>query len=169
MGKRQCKGTNKQGQPCGAHPIGDGDLCISHSDRETQDRLGFGGPQEGSGRPRRPREIELIQEVAEEMREQIRQVWRDGIQATRHVVVGNGPSAHLEEIPDQTERRHTIEAINDRLHGKPTVQADIAAAVDVNLNLVTDNDLRDQLATVRRRLAAARPVKPSGPDAGDRA
>lgn len=39
--------------------------------------------------------------------------------------------------------------------------------VDVNLNLLTDHDLREQAADLRRRLAAARSVKPSGLDAGD--
>lgn len=39
--------------------------------------------------------------------------------------------------------------------------------VEVNLNLVTDHDLREQAAALRRGLAAARSVKPGGPAAGD--
>ncbi len=42
-----------------------------------------------------------------------------------------------------------------------------AGDVEVNLSLVTDPDLRDRAADLRARLAAARPVKPGRPDAGN--
>lgn len=129
--------------------------------------MGFGGSQEGAGRPRRPREIELIQDVAEEFRDQLRAVYSEGLTATRSVVVWTGETATVEEVPDHGHRLKTAQEIQDRLHGKPRASTDVAATVDVNLNLVTDGDLRERAADLRRRLAASRPVKSGGPDARD--
>lgn len=169
MAKRQCQGQTKKGASCKAAPLKDSDYCLAHADGETRALIGFGGAENGAlgGRPRRPREIELIQEVAEEFRDDLRAVYSEGLTAERGVVVGDGENARVEYVADHSHRLRTAQEIQDRLHGKPRSTNDVAAHVDVNLNLVTDGDLREQAAALRRGLAANRPVKPSGLDAGD--
>lgn len=97
----------------------DNGFCMAHQPDNVKDSRGFGGSQEGSGRPRKPRLSELYAEVAEEMREKIREVLVEGLNADRGVVVGNGPTAHVEQVPDIPTRLKTAAEIADRTDGKP--------------------------------------------------
>jgi hypothetical protein len=63
--RRACKGTTKKGKPCGAPPMKDSDLCLSH-DRKAKEERGFGGPQAGSGRPRLPTPTEVARDLVEQ-------------------------------------------------------------------------------------------------------
>jgi hypothetical protein len=45
----------------------------------------------------------------------------DALDADRPVVVGNGPHATVEMVPDHDTRMKAAEAILNRLYGKPTV------------------------------------------------
>ena len=169
MGKRQCKGTNKQGQPCGSPPVHESDYCLSHGGKDWQS-VGFGGAQPGAGRPPNPKPLEIMRERVEaEVDALLEPYFRAVKGAMLYGTQQRTGEIRLSEFPDIGARINAAEKLFDRVYGKPTTQADITAAVDVNLNLVTDDELRDAAATLRRRLAAARPVKPSGPDAGDRA
>lgn len=46
-----CSGVNKAGEPCGAHPLHGTERCLAHTPGASE-TVGFGGPQEGSGRPK---------------------------------------------------------------------------------------------------------------------
>jgi hypothetical protein len=82
VSKRQCKGTNKAGEPCGAAPLVGSDHCLAH-DEEARGSTGFGGPQPGSGRPRIPRKTELaIAAIYERIAEPI-QVLFDACEAVK--------------------------------------------------------------------------------------
>src|ERR1017187_5555786 len=98
MAKRQCQGTTKKDKRCRAAPLRDSDYCLAHADEETRASTGFGGADAGAlgGRPRRPREIELIQEVADEFKDELRAVYSDGLTAVRGIVVGDGENARVE-------------------------------------------------------------------------
>lgn len=155
---RCCKGTNKAGAPCGSRPLRGKDFCFAH-DEESKASGRFGGPEHGKlgGRPRRPREIELIQQVAEEKKAQLRAVYVDGLEADRAVVVGNGPSAHVEHVADHPHRLRTAESILDRLHGKPatTIDANVQQhTLQVNLD-ASDPDTRGLIADLLRRRPAS--------------
>ncbi len=65
MTKRACQGKTKKGKPCKAAPLKDSDYCLAHSDKETRESTGFGGAQDGAGRPRLPRPSEVAQELVE--------------------------------------------------------------------------------------------------------
>ena len=163
MSDRRCTATTKQGKPCRSRPLAGSDKCLAHSDAQTRTDLHF----VSQGRPRRPREIELVQEVADEFKAQMRAVLTDGLVADRAVVVGNGPTAYVETVPDHPQRLATFKEIIDRLHGKPqqTTTIDSHGPL-VNLNLVTDGILRTEAADLRRRLALDRAVEPRGFDVG---
>lgn len=165
MAQRKCKAKTKTGKSCRNTAVLEDGYCVAHTPNDADSRRLIGGPKPGAGRPRRPREIELIQEVAEEFKDDLRAVYSDGLTATRSVVVWTGDSAEVEEVPDHAHRLRTAQEIQDRLHGKPRQSADIASTVDVNLNLVMDHELREHAADLRRRLAERRAVKPSGLDA----
>lgn len=120
---RQCNATTKAGKACKAAPLKDQDVCLAHADAETRKSTGFVG--ENGGRPRKPRTSEIYAQVAEEMREEIREVLKRGLKATRHVVVGNGPDAHVEEIPDIPMQVKTAAELADRTDGKPRQAVEI--------------------------------------------
>jgi hypothetical protein len=48
--------------------------------------------------------------------------------ATRHVVVGNGPTAHVEEVPDIPTRLAAAKEVMDRTHGKSKQVNEITGA-----------------------------------------
>lgn len=164
-----CVSLTRAGKPCRARPLKGTDLCLSHSDRDTQVSIGFGGPQEGAGRPRRPREIELIQEVADEYRQELRDVFSDGLIAERGVVVGDGEHARVEYVTDNSHRLATAKEILDRLHGKPTQRVDVPPAVNIESfqALIVDPDARLLAAELRRRVAHGRALQPGGAGTSD--
>lgn len=156
-----CKATvskgSREGEVCGKPLWGDTEKCWGHQPKEVKEAKGFGGAQEGSGRPRRPREIELYQEVANEFQEEIRQALRDGLTAKRAVVVGNGSDAHTEEVDDIPTRLKTVDMIADRLHGKPRQSTEISGpqGQPIAATVITDSDVAEAARDVLRRAASS--------------
>jgi hypothetical protein len=115
--------------------------------------MGFVG--ENGGRPRKPRTSEIYAQVAEEMREEIREVLKRGLMATRHVVVGNGPEAHVEEIPDIPMQVKTAAELADRTDGKPRQSVEMSGpeGQPITTNLISDPSLAQAARDVLRRAA----------------
>lgn len=160
MAKRTCTATTVRGKPCQAAPLKGTDRCGAHPLSPASPR--FGSPEQASqagqlgGRPRRPREIELVQEVADEYRDEMRLVLIEGLQAQRGIVVGDGESARVEFVADHSQRLRTFQEIQDRLHGKPRTTLD--ATLDqrnltVNVD-VADSETRGLIADFLRRRPA---------------
>lgn len=118
--KPRCKATTKQNAPCKAAPLTDTDFCLAHSDAETREKTGFVADNGMGGRKKRPSEIEMYEKVWRENTADIEAALKRGITATRHVVVGNGPSAHVEEVADIPTQLKAVEIFTDRLVGRPT-------------------------------------------------
>lgn len=59
-----CVAVTKSGRPCSCRAISGSDRCVSHLAPEHKAALGFGGPQPGSGRPRKPRATAIVAEAA---------------------------------------------------------------------------------------------------------
>lgn len=126
--KRACKSKTKAGKACSRPPVTGTEFCIAHSPKELRDKKGFGGAQPGSGQPRKPRLVETLREKVEaEIEDWIRPFY-EGQTATRHVVVGNGPSAHVEEVVDIPTRMAASREIFDRIEGKPRQTTELTGA-----------------------------------------
>lgn len=57
---------NGKGEPCGAYARKGKATCISHADKVEQESAGFGGSQEGAGRPRLPSPTEVARKLIED-------------------------------------------------------------------------------------------------------
>jgi hypothetical protein len=124
MTRRRCTGQTKKGQPCKAAPLKDRDVCLAHADEELRLSAGFGGVQQGSGRPRVPRVTdvyadELHRRVGEHVEELIGRLVSIAMDAERTVVVGTGPNARTEIAPDQVLQLAALRELNDRILGRP--------------------------------------------------
>ena len=128
-----CTATTKSGEPCKATAKNGLDVCNAHAPEEVKERLGFGGSQPGAGRPRNPSKVEVLREKLEAEWDEWFGVLTEARNATRHVVVGNGPTAHVEEIPDLPTRLAAFREIMDRAHGKPKQTAEVSGNVGVTL------------------------------------
>jgi hypothetical protein len=160
---RRCTGTTRRGTPCKATPRGDTGLCNAHSPKETQDSAGFGGPQPGAGRPRKPRVVDVIRERIEQDMEPVIAALVDALSADRGVVVGAGESAELELIPDHAARIAAARELLDRAYGRarqalevtgedggPVALDDVGEALD--LRKLSDEEL-EQLEELVTRAA----------------
>ena len=168
--KRSCKATTRAGKPCKSPPQKEGDYCLAHASAEVRDSVGFIARNGKGGRPRRPREIELIQEVAEQFRAALREVYATGLTAERAVVVGNGPSAHVEMVPDLPHRLAVAKEINDRLHGRPRQQTEITGGDGgpVEVKLPTEAEWHAEVAQALVAVGAvAAPEQSGGDDSPD--
>lgn len=162
MAKRTCKGTTKKGTPCKARPLHDGDFCLAHADEETRESAGFGGAQEGAGRPARPRVVDVIRERIEADVEKVISVLEEALEATRPVVVGSGEHAEVEMVTDYVVRIHAARELLDRAYGKPKQQTEVTGADGGPVQTTTDVDIADPesrrlLGELLRRAAPPRP------------
>lgn len=129
-GKRKCSGTTKAGKPCKANPIKGTDFCLSHSDAETRASVGFTAEAgKLGGRPKTPTVIDAIREEVERRMDEITgALWELANAAERAVVVGNGPDAHVEIVPDNDLRLKALRELLDRSHGRPKQATELTGA-----------------------------------------
>ncbi|MCA1572668.1 MAG: hypothetical protein LC798_20710, partial [Chloroflexi bacterium] len=118
-GKHGCTGTTRKGEPCGAWPLKDRDVCLAHSDLETRASVRFGGVQPGGGRPKNPRAVDVLRERIEQNIDRWLAPIEEALAAERGIVVGMGEDASLEFIPDHAIRLRAAAEGFDRVYGKP--------------------------------------------------
>jgi hypothetical protein len=156
-----CKATivkgKRAGEVCGKTLYGDTDKCWGHQPKAVKDEKGFGGPQEGSGPPRRPRMSDMFWEVYEEKRSELRAAVDEALTAERAVVVGNGPTAHVELVPDHPTRLKALDMVADRTDGKPRQSVEMSGpeGSPITANLITDPSLAEAARDVLRRAATS--------------
>jgi hypothetical protein len=63
---------------------------------------------------------EDVKEMLLELTPAVVRVWADALKAERPVVVGNGPHATVEMVPDHDVRIKAGEKIMNRIHGTPS-------------------------------------------------
>lgn len=157
--KRHCKGTTKAGEPCTATPLNEGTViegvavkggyCRSHD----PDLAAAGVPRVparfrefvGPGRPRKPSAIDALKAWMEAHVDEVLAPLVDGLTAEKSVVVGNGPKAHIETVPDKALRIQAARELLDRGYGRPKQVVDAV--------VVTDEDLLERLAQMEGELA----------------
>lgn len=125
--KRACKGTTRAGKPCKAPPLHGGDFCMAHADAKTRESAGFIARNGKQGRPRKPTVIEAIREKVEAQADEVvAKLWHMANNAERAVVVGTGPQARVEIVPDHDLRLKALRELLDRSHGKPKQATEIS-------------------------------------------
>lgn len=144
------------------------DYCSAHNTDLPAD-VRFGSPQQAreaaTGVARAyPRLREVVARKIEENADRIIDAQLEGLDATRAIVVGEGESAYVELHPDYLTRARVGDMLTSRALGKPAtrIEGPSDGGALVNINLVTDHELRSAAADLRRRLASYRAVEPGG-------
>lgn len=162
MAERRCKATTKDGQPCKAAPLRDGDFCLAHADEETRESTGFVAANGKGGRPKNPRVIDVLRERLEERIDDVIGPLFDALEADRGIAVGNGPSARVEYMTDHATRIAAVRELLDRVYGKPRSTTEITGPEGSAIEIVTVEADQDHAAEVARILAQTRAVASNG-------
>lgn len=143
---RACDATNKAGSPCQAAPLLGRPYCRAH-DPDTPGNARFGGSN-GGGRPRKPRAGDVLRERIETDIDKWLKPLEDSLEAGRAVVVGTGPNAWVEVVPDYAVRlRATADAL-DRVYGRPAQSHEVKHSGDASR---LDAEIDALLAEMSRR------------------
>lgn len=139
---RQCKATTKAGKRCKVPAQKDREVCLAH-DQERRGSKGFGGPQPGSGRPKMPRVIDRLREMAEEDVDRFVRPILEGLVAEKAHVVGDGQHARLEFTSDIPTRLKAAAMALDRIYGKPAQALDVKHSAEES---EVDRQIRELLS-----------------------
>jgi hypothetical protein len=160
MAARKCKGTTKTGKPCKAVPIEGGDYCISHADKKTQERLGFGGSQPNAGRPKSLRVVDVMRQRIEEQIDAIIEPYMEEALTAAQLerVPDEEKPGELKwvAVPDHGRRIAAAEKLLDRAYGRPMQQTEITGGGGgpvrtVDLSKLSTEDL-EALDRIEKRL-----------------
>jgi hypothetical protein len=141
----QCAAKTKAGKPCKASARHDSGYCNAHSPKELQERSGFGGSQPGAGAPRKPKAIESLRQRIEADIDRWLQPLEDALTAQRAIVVGDGPEAHVEFVPDYGTRIKAVKEAFDRGFGKAAQALDVKHSAEES---EIDREIRQLLLAV---------------------
>ena len=156
--KRKCHGTTAAtGKPCRATPLRSGTViegiavsgkwCRTHDEdlpaSANLDQVRT--PDQMGGRPRKPRAVDVLKEWMEAHIDEALAPLKEGLTATKSVVVGNGKDAHIEQVPDIPTRMRASQELLDRGYGRPKQTVDAM--------VVTDADLWERIQTMEGELA----------------
>jgi hypothetical protein len=93
---------------------------MAHADAETRESAGFIAANGKGGRPRNPRAVDVLRERIEADIDRWLLPLEDGLKAEHGVVVGDGPTAHVEFFDDHRTRIRAHKEAFDRAYGRPT-------------------------------------------------
>jgi hypothetical protein len=150
MAKPKCTAKTKRGTRCKASPLKGTDRCSAHPLKPGSARY-FGHPEQAreagqqGGRPRKPRAVDVLRERIEADIDRWLQPLEDGLTAQRAVVVGDGPTAHLEFFEDIPTQIKAHREAFDRAFGRPTQPTRDDSLDDI------DSEIREMLSEMRRR------------------
>lgn len=174
--RRACAGTTKAGKPCRAPALKATGYCMVHGPEEVRESKGFGGPQEGAGRPALPKPTELARQLIEK---NVIPVLRPHFAAlgvtlhddgtctydptagakVLHKEAGEGGTTYATTIDDLAAQIAAAERLLDRVYGKPKQATELSGpggdAVRVeggapDLDLLTPEELRAYLELVKK-------------------
>lgn len=138
--------------------------CYAHLSRELLDKLQLRGIGQKVGRPPKPRNVDILKEQVESDIAEYLAPYREAMQAMKQVVVGNGPHARMVEVPDHRTRLQAVEAIYDRIYGKPKQSTEIQATVNMEpVEVPTDTERENAVARILAEsgaLPGMQPVRP---------
>lgn len=126
---QRCTATTKRGTPCQSPRLSGFDVCIGHAPKAEKAKRGFGGAENGKAGGHARRHPKLVERLAEKVEAELDE-WLAPLirarEATRVVVVGNGPNAWTEEHPDIPTQLKATAEVFDRLVGKPKQTQEIS-------------------------------------------
>ena len=161
MAKRRCKAKTKAGNRCKNGAMGNG-FCIAHASRKVKVSQGFGGPQKDSGRPRKPRVVDVLLERVEEKVEAIIAPYMDAVEGACLFTNYEG-EVHVSIHPDLGARIAAAEKLLDRVYGKPKQRTELTGGDGdpvqmevIGAAILGDKKTRKRLADARRSVAAPR-------------
>jgi hypothetical protein len=170
--KRRCQAKTKAGRRCRATPRRDTGLCNAHSPKKVQESAGFGGAQEGAGRPRLPGPHELARKLVEEnIRHVVRPFFRTlGLDLEEDGSVTEcggaikfqwaGVNEPALEMVDLGAQILAAEKLLDRIYGKPRQQlehvGDPERPVEFDGELRLDAETREAISGLLTRRAPPR-------------
>lgn len=149
--KRHCSRKTKKGKACRSWALHGLDVCLSHADEETRRKVGFGGPENAAagGKAKRvPRLTEVLSQRVEERADEIMDKLFLMLDAQRAVVVGTGPKARVEVVPDQDLALKAIREIYDRFEGRPKQATELSGPdggpIPTEAQIPTDKDFEER-------------------------
>lgn len=154
-----CKGTTKAGDPCRSTSVRANGYCFAHQPEEVRRSHGFGGAQEGAGRPRLPRPHERMRERIEEEIEAIVGPYFAALEGA--VIHGTYEGeVFVSEHADHGARIAAAEKLLDRVYGKPRQQLEHTGADGGPIEHAEAPALDDESLELIRELRRRR-VRPS--------
>jgi hypothetical protein len=127
-GKPACRATTRAGTPCKAKPLKGHAFCLAHADEKTRESVGFVADNGKAGRKPNPKPIDILREKVEGEIEKWLKPYEEALEATSGIVVGNGASAELAEVPDYRTRLSAAGAVLDRLYCRPKQATELTGA-----------------------------------------
>jgi hypothetical protein len=181
MTARRCTGTTRAGAPCRAAPLRGRETCSAH-DPLSPAVIRFGSVQQasragarGGAAGRRPRVVDVIRERIEEDIEPVISALVDALTADRGVVVGQGENATVESVPDHDARIKAARELLDRAYGRARQALEhtgaeggpieVKDAAGVDLRRLSDSELKELEALLRRATPGPVPWSPDDDDA----
>jgi hypothetical protein len=118
MPHQPCTARNAKGEPCKSTSVGPDGLCAAH--RKTLDGTGFGGPQPGSGRPRKLKPQDVLRAYLDEKGEELGQ-------AVFGVLV------RLMASQDEMVRLRAAVELGNRMWGRPAQAVELSGSVETTI------------------------------------
>lgn len=158
MAKRRCQGKTKAGKRCRAFPLHGSKLCLAHSDAETRSSVQFVGGQPGSGRPPKPRVVDVLRERVEA---EVELIVAPYFQALSEAVLTATYEGEViaSELPDLAGRIQAAEKLLDRVYGKPRQTIEHAgpeSGPPVAVEFALDDRTREVISNALRQRPATR-------------
>lgn len=127
MSKRQCHGTNRNGEPCKAAPLKGENWCRPHHPETPETDPFKTGRVPNCGRKPVPKVTDILRERVEAEVERVVRPLFDALDAEAALVVGgNSADARLEFAPDHKVRLQAVRDLLDRIYGKPRQSQEIS-------------------------------------------
>jgi hypothetical protein len=159
---KRCAGKTKKDKRCKAYAIKGTDRCLAHSDGETQESVGFGGPQEGAGRPRLPRPHEVLRDRIEKDIDRYLAPVEAALGAGKPVVTWSQSDGEhsIEYVSDPQLGLKALKLVFDYAYGRPRQLVELVGedggAVKHELEF-SDPKVREAMHGLVRAVADARP------------
>jgi hypothetical protein len=126
--------------------------CLAHAPESVREAAGFLRHGKG-GRQKRPTVPQLLRQQIEDQAGEIMATYFEALQAEKPVVVGNGPHAKLELVPDPSVRMRASDSLLDRVYGRPKQTTEVTGhdGGAVRVHLPSDEERARQVAEVLKQ------------------